>query len=259
VTVAYNDGEEDATMPLRDHFRPPLDNLRHWEGFHGQWPSTIVTALNQTLPQRYFAEPRVHPSTSNEIDITTFEEGETVALSNGREEEEGGGVATAVWAPPRPTLRVATDFPAGPEYEVQVFDQKRQCRLVAAIEIVSPANKDRPDSRRAFVVKCAALLQNRVSVVIVDPVTTRHFNLYADLLDLIGQTDPALGTPPSPIYAVACRATKEGQSWALETWLETLAIDQTLPTMPLWLADDLAVPLELESSYEQTCRNLRIR
>jgi hypothetical protein len=31
-----------------------------------------------------------------------------------------------------------------------------------------------------------------------------------------------------------------------------------LPTLPLWLADDLAVPLELEASDEVTCRVLRI-
>jgi hypothetical protein len=31
-----------------------------------------------------------------------------------------------------------------------------------------------------------------------------------------------------------------------------------LPTLPLWLADDFAVPLELEASYEDTCRALRI-
>ena len=27
---------------------------------------------------------------------------------------------------------------------------------------------------------------------------------------------------------------------------------------PVWLADDLAVPLELETTYEETCRVLRI-
>jgi hypothetical protein len=31
-----------------------------------------------------------------------------------------------------------------------------------------------------------------------------------------------------------------------------------LPTLPLRLADDLAVPLDLEASYEETCRFLRI-
>jgi hypothetical protein len=38
-----------------------------------------------------------------------------------------------------------------------------------------------------------------------------------------------------------------------------LALGQPLPTLPLWLADDLAIPLELEPSYEETCRVLRIR
>lgn len=32
-------------MPLRDHFRPPLDDQTSCEGFHGQWPAMIVLAL----------------------------------------------------------------------------------------------------------------------------------------------------------------------------------------------------------------------
>jgi hypothetical protein len=31
-----------------------------------------------------------------------------------------------------------------------------------------------------------------------------------------------------------------------------------LPTLPLWLAENFAIPLELEESYEETCRILRI-
>lgn len=129
---------------------------------------------------------------------------------------------------------------------------------MAAVEIVSPANKDRPETRRAFVIKCAALLQNQVSVTIIDLVTTRNFNLYCELLELMGQTDPSLGSQPPSLYAVACRATKKDTSFLLETWLHTLQLGQPLPTLPLWLADDLAVPLELEDSYEETCRGLRI-
>jgi hypothetical protein len=37
-----------------------------------------------------------------------------------------------------------------------------------------------------------------------------------------------------------------------------LLTGQPLPTLPLWLADDLAVPLDLEATYEQTCGILRI-
>src|SRR5262249_6226159 len=131
-------------------------------------------------------------------------------------------------------------------------------RLVAAVEIVSPANKDRPEHRRAFVAKCIALLQQLVSVTVLDLVTTRSFNLYRDILEAIGQTDPSLGPEPPPLYAVACRGTKKGDAWQLENWVHALTLGQPLPTLPLWLADNLSVPLELEASYEETCQALRI-
>jgi transcriptional regulator with XRE-family HTH domain len=51
-----------------------------------------------------------------------------------------GGVARAVWAPPRPTFDVAADLPEQDEYEVRVYDIQRHRRLVAAVEIISPAN-----------------------------------------------------------------------------------------------------------------------
>ncbi len=65
-------------------------------------------------------------------------------------------------------------------------------------------------------------------------------------------------TPQTDLYAVACRLTREGEAGRLETWSHPLAIGQALPTLPLWLASDLAVPLELEPSYEEACRVLRI-
>lgn len=216
----------------------------------------IVALLRRKLPHRYFAEPRVHSGSSTEIDVATFE-GEDAAATGGGN-NNGGGVATAVWAPPRPTFTVVTDLPAQDVYEVLVYDEKRHCRLVAAVEIVSPANKDRPEHRRAFVAKCAGLLRERVSVVLVDVVTTRTPNLYGELLGLIGHADPSLNSEPPPLYAAACRMTKRANEWLLETWTQSLALGLTLPTVPLWLADDLAVPLELEDSYEQSCSVLNI-
>ncbi|HEX7377089.1 MAG TPA: DUF4058 family protein, partial [Pirellulales bacterium] len=170
--------------------------------------------------------------------------------------EGNGGVATAVWAPPRPTLVAACDLPAQDVYEVEIYDGRRGARLVAAVELVSPANKDRPESRRAFVAKCAGLLRERVSVVIVDIVTTRATNLYRELLEMLNRDDP--NSVAEPLYTAACRVTKQEGDWKLETWFEPLSIERLLPTMPLWLADDLAVPLELEKSYEESCRNLGI-
>jgi hypothetical protein len=244
-------------MPLRDHFRSPLDDETQWEGFHGGWPMMIVAHLSRNLPPRYVAAPRVHSGAAVEIDVATYEK-DASAHSAGSEGQNNGGVATAVWAPPRPTLAVATDLPALDEYEVRVYDRKRGRRLVAAVELVSPANKDRPEHRSAFVGKCLALLQNQVSVAIVDIVTTRNFNLYGDLLESIEQTDPCLEPEPPSLYASACRSRRSGESWLLEGWGHALALGQTLPTLPLWLGDDLAVPLDLEESYEETCRILRI-
>jgi hypothetical protein len=242
-------------MPLRDHFRPPLDDETSWEGLHGGWPMMIVARLSKHLPARYVAAPRVHSGSSAEIDVATYEKDESVTVPTAA--VGGTGVATAVWAPPRPTFEVAADLPEQDEYEVLVYDTKRRRRLVAAVELVSPGNKDRPESRRTFVAKCAVLLRQRVSVAIVDVVTTRQSNLYNELLQFIEQTDPFLLPKPPPLYTAECRwAGKDDVSF--KAWAHALSIGQPLPTLPLWLADNLAVPLELEASYEEACAILRI-
>src|SRR3954467_3251313 len=180
-------------MPLRDHFRPPLDDVTSWEGFHGGWPMVIVQHLRKRLPSGFVAEPRVHSGSQVEIDVAAVEKDEPPSFAPTG--EGNGGVATAVWAPPRPSVAVETTLPDFDEYEVRIYDAKRGRRLVAAIEIVSPANKDRPEHRNIFVAKCAALLQKGVAVSIVDLVTVRQFNLYIGLLALIGHPGP---TPRAP-------------------------------------------------------------
>jgi len=89
-------------------------------------------------------------------------------------------------------------------------------------------------------------------------VTTRATNLYGDLIEFLGQADPSLASDPSPLSAVACRWARRGDVRYLETWAHPLALGRPLPTLPLWLAEGLAIPLELESTYEETCRVLRI-
>jgi hypothetical protein len=242
-------------MPLRDHFHPPLSERKRWDALHGAWPTVIVIDLNGRFPPRYVASPRIHLGASFEIDVAASEQHQADPPV-GEESSIDGGIAVATWAPPKPTLTVETDLPDQDEYEVRIFETESE-RLVAAIEIVSPANKDRLESRRAFAAKCSALLQQGVSVSIVDLVTTRRANLYGDLLEMLGQSDPFLSDPPS-LYAAACRWRQEGQSWYLETWTHALAVGRPLPTLPLWLSADLAVPLELETTYEETCRILRI-
>jgi hypothetical protein len=113
-----------------------------------------------------------------------------------------------------------------------------------------------------FVAKCAELLRQQVSVTLVDLVTIRNANLYVDLLELINRSDPTQSADPPPTYTAACRwrsvVEPPREFSRLETWAHRLTIDQPLPTLPLWLSEDLAIPLELEASYEETCRALRI-
>ncbi len=222
------------------------------------WPATIVQQLSRELPPEFTAEPRTHLGSYFEIDVCAYEEEYQGSLA-GVSPIDASGAATATWSPSEPTLALETDLSEQYDYEVLIYDQSRGRMLVAAVEIVSPANKDRPDNRLAFVAKCAALLQQRVCVSIVDLVTTRQFNLYAELLELIGQTDPAFGPAPPPTYAATCRGRKVGQRPRLEIWAYPLAVGSPLPTLPIWLRDDMAVSLDLETSYEETCRALRIR
>jgi hypothetical protein len=246
-------------MPLRDHFRPPFSEVRSWEEVHGQWPAVIVQHLARILPSQYTAGPHVHLGPEVEIDVATFEtQSQPTAGTLPSPPGDGGGAATAVWAPAEPTLVVETELSDFDEYEVRVYDTHRGRSLVAAIELISPSNKDRPQHRSQFTAKCAMLLRQGVSLVLVDVVTARNVNLYADLLDLIGRSDRCLGTQPPATYAVACRWRPRGRSRWLETWYRELKPGLPLPSLPLWLTEDLAITLDLEASYEQTCRDLRI-
>jgi hypothetical protein len=249
------EAEEDS-MPLRDHFRPPVWKRASWEGFHGMWPATMVQRLAPLLPDDYTAEPRVHLGSYFEIDVSTYEE--TEPKKAWTQTAANGGATTVVWAPPAPTLTVDVDLDDQYAYEVLVFDQARGRRLVAAIEIVSPANKDRRENRRAFVTKCAALLQQDVSVSIVDVVTTRRFNLYQELLALFKGSDPAFRPKPPSIYAVTCRWRRTTHASQLGAWPYRLQVGQPLPSLPVWLSDDVHVMLDLEGSYADACSVLRI-
>jgi hypothetical protein len=40
--------------------------------------------------------------------------------------------------------------------------------------------------------------------------------------------------------------------------VHALKLGEPLPTLPLWLSQDLGVPLDLEQSYEQACADLWI-
>jgi hypothetical protein len=73
------------------------------------------------------------------------------------------------------------------------------------------------------------------------------------------KSDPALGAEPPALHAVTVRGRKRiGKRPMLDSWFYLMACGQPLPTLPIWLDADLGVFLDLETSYEETCRVLRI-
>jgi hypothetical protein len=239
-------------MPLRDHFHPPLHGPRRWEGFHHAWATTIAQHLNRDiLPPGFYAEPEISLGPTLEIDVATVELATTGAPAD--------GTAAAVWSPPRPRFAPRVDFAQLDTYEVRVFEDLGGAELRAAIELISPANKDREGSRRTFAAKCAGYLQHGINVVIVDVVTVRSANLHGELaqvLEIKGR--PAAWRSTTGLYAVAYRAVTVRKRPRVEISPETLRLGRELPTMPLWLALELCVPVDLEASYTATCRSLRI-
>jgi hypothetical protein len=64
------------------------------------------------------------------------------------------------------------------------------------------------------------------------------------------------GETPSHLCAVSCRWRPQDKRMLLRIRSHPLTLGQLLPTLPLWLAGKLAVPLDLEKSDEQTCHDL---
>ena len=240
-------------MPLQDHFIPPLSRTHPWRGFHSAWAAAIARHLNQgILPEGYYAVPNVELDGPVEIDVATLQEG---FAANGI--ADSGGLMP--WTPPEPALTATLDFPPLDLLEVQVLYDTDGPRLMAAVELVSPSNKDRASKRRAFTTKCVSYLDQGSSVVVVDTVTTRRTNFHAEILRLLEMDQEAVWESPTKLYAAAYRVAGPTGEKQLQVWTEPLALGRALPRLPLWLGTDFCVPLDLEVTYQATCSDLRIR
>ena len=239
-------------MPLLDHFHPPLSKQRHCDSFHGGWAEAIARHLNEDwLPEHFYAEARVKIGSRVEIDVATHEE------ANGHMPTvKDGGVA--VWAPAKPIATALLDFAGLDVFEINILNDEEGPKTVAAIELVSPANKDRPAHRQAFAIKCASYLQDGISVMIVDVVTEQHGNLHADLLELLKLKIATPGQAADDLYATAYRPMIGAEQSRVEIWAEALGLGASLPTLPLWLTAELALPVNLEETYRAACAARRI-
>jgi hypothetical protein len=75
---------------------------------------------------------------------------------------------------------------------------------------------------------------------------------YSGVLEFIGGNDPALGRESPSSFSVTMLRRKR-QSWRslLESWFYPMHLGHPLPILPVWLAADLCITLDLASSYRR--------
>ena len=223
-------------MPLLDHFHPPLSDRRQWHAFHQVWASVIALDLNRQLPPGYFADPNVEFNI--EIDVAAFEDEKHPVLPPG-------------WTPPAPTMRapmaIITDV-----VEIEVYNSEAGPILIGAIELISPANKDRPATRDAFVSKCASYLQQAIGLIAVDAGDIRPAYIQ------VWKAATRVVAPESNLWAAAYRPTEVTEQTTLEIWHHPLTVGASLPDLPLWLKDGPCIKIDLEATYMRTLRDQRM-
>lgn len=138
--------------------------------------------------------------------------------------------------------------------EIAVYNSEAGPVLVGAIELVSPANKDRPETRDAFVSKCAGYLQQAIGLIVVDLVTNRKADLHAELLKRV----TGVTAPRSELWAAAYRPWQTLEQTSLQAWHHALALGSPLPTLPFWLKNGPCIRVDLDATYMRTLQEQRM-
>ena len=255
-------------MPLFDHFHGPIA-WRPWESFHARWACAIADDLNSRLPKRLVAEAPMRLGAKVSADIGEYERVSRTVTShstNGSGHDATGGVAvlaepatdvlTETYAPPETELVMPAAFPT--EIKVEIRDRGAAYKLLAVVELVSPANKKEEDEREQFAAKCLSYLGKGLGLVVIDIVTTRHKNLHNELVRLAGHDDKFLMPDDQWIYATAYRPVSRKREDLIDLWRWPLTIGAALPAVPLALKGYGCVRLDLEATYAEACARLRI-
>lgn len=223
-------------MPIHDWTRVDSGT---YHSFHQDWTIEICRTLNRgVLPDGYFAmtEQRV-----------SGPEPDVVALHL-RDPETMGGLAVAE-APPR--LRRAAELQTEAGLHARkanrVVVRRGLGPVVAAIELLSPGNKDSQHARASFVAKAVDLLRNGIHLLVIDPFPpgARDPRGVPDLIwgELAGERLPAR-PDKKPLTVASFDA-----GWPLTAYEEGADVGETWPEPPLFLRPGWYVNVPLEETY----------
>ncbi len=165
-----------------------------------------------------------------------------------------GGIALAE-APPRVSRKRTVD-PAG-------LGRRRSLairhvsghRLIALIEIVSPANKDRTLHVEELVEKAISALRRGVHLLVIDlfsPGPHDPSGIHGSIVEALEQHGESYVVPTATPLTLASFAAGR----PVDIYLEHLSVGDALQEMPLFLRPDRYVYVPLESTYQSTYRGM---
>ncbi len=240
-------------MPVHDWTRVEAGIFHD---FHTAWVTEIRNALNGgLLPDGYYALAEQHAG-GFVPDVIT--------LHVSPPEQEGpplpplpslnGGTALAE-APPRVRRKQVIEPAALARRRTLAIRHVSGHRLIALIEIVSPANKDRLAHVAELVEKAVTALERGVHLLLVDlypPGPHDPQGVHGAIAQWLGQTDDPYDLPPDEPLTLAGYAAGP----RVDVYLEHLAVGAALADMPLFLTPDRYVSAPLEATYQAAYRGL---
>jgi len=212
--------------------------------FHQAWNAELRGVLNGgLLPPDFYALIEQHAG-RHIPDLLTLHASPPLAPLP----TPAGGVAVVEV---RPKVSRRLTAPVSPQRRTVAIRHVSGHRLIALVEIVSPANKDRAESVSAFADKAAEALEAGVHVLVVDlfpPARHDPQGMHAAIWSRFDKVRYDL--PADQQLTVASYLA----AWPPEAWLEHLAVGDDLPDMPLFLTPDVCVPLCLAATYQAAYR-----
>ena len=231
-------------MPMHDWTRVSGGTFHD---FHLAWIAELRKSLNGgVLPKGYYAQ--AEPYAGGRIpDVLGLHESDP--LTDSAPVPSGGGVATMTKTRPKVDERlVATPTPVKGKSRSLSVRSTAGHRIVAFIEIVSPANRDRFESVVSFVQKIVGALRSGVHVLLIDPFPPGPSDpngLHGAVWHAVSSEHDEL-PPDRPLTLSAYTAGAE-----IGGFVTRLAIGSPLPDMPLFLTPKKYVPVPLADTYAE--------
>jgi len=219
-----------------------------YHAFHHGWIHEIARSLNQALPKEYYALPG-QTTAGFGPDVLTLQGSRP---DDDDEHSQNGTMATATSVRLRPKTRFMV------ETDVRFFERKKSeiairhvsdDEIIAVVEIVSPGNKSGKKAFQKSLDKACQLLEERVHLLIIDPFppTKRDPDgIHAAIWDWEDERNDQFQLPPDkPLTLVAYECDS-----VTRAYIETIAVGDPLPDMPLFLDSEEYISVPLEATYK---------